>query len=58
MKRSNLLVTIFFLFISLNTWSQVDKGIELFLLQDFEEAKSAFEQSISRDPDILILFFR
>lgn len=56
MKRSNLLVTIFFLFISLNTWSQVDKGIELFLLQDFEEAKSAFEQSISRDPDIAYYF--
>lgn len=56
MKKSHLLVTIFFLFITLSAWSQVDKGRELFLLEDFEEAKIAFEQSIAQDPDISYYF--
>lgn len=56
MKKSHLFVTIFFLFITLSAWSQVDKGRELFLLEDFEEAKIAFEQSIAQDPDISYYF--
>ena len=56
MKNSYLLVIIFFLFISLNAWSQIDKGVELFLLEDFEEAKKTFEQSVSQDPDISYYF--
>lgn len=52
MKKSQLIVTIFFLFISLNTWAQVDKGVELFLLEDYEEAQKAFEESVAGDPDI------
>lgn len=52
MKKNQFIVTIFFLFISLTAWSQVDKGVELFLLEDFDKAKKSFEQSVSHDPDI------
>lgn len=52
MKKNYLIITVFLFFISLTAWSQVDKGIELFLLEDFEEAKKAFEQSVSQDPDV------
>ena len=52
MKRNHLIATIFLLFISLGAWSQVDRGIELFLLEDFEQAKKAFEQSTSQSADI------
>lgn len=52
MKKSYLLVTIFSFFISLSAWSQVEKGVELFLLEDYDEAKKAFEQSTSQNPDL------
>ncbi len=52
MKRSLLFVTIFSLFISLNAWSQVNKGIDQFLLGYYDEAQKTFEQSVSQEPDI------
>ncbi|HHV85901.1 MAG TPA: tetratricopeptide repeat protein [Petrimonas sp.] len=56
MKKSHLSVLIFFLFPCLNAWSQVEKGVELFLLDYFDEAKETFEQSASRDPDLSYYF--
>lgn len=52
MKKSLLLVVIFSFLTTPGAWSQVEKGIELFLLEDFEEAKKTFEQSASQAPDI------
>lgn len=52
MKKNYLLATIVFLFSSLSLWSQVNKGLELFLLEDYQEAEKVFQQSISQDPDM------
>ncbi len=56
MKKNHLVIILFFLLNTLNAWSQVDRGIELFLLEDFDEAKNAFDQSISGNPDISYYF--
>lgn len=52
MNKNHLLITLFLFALIPAAWGQVDKGLELFLLEDFDEAKKVFEQTATSEPDI------
>lgn len=52
MNKNHLLIALFLFALIPAAWSQVDKGLELFLLEDFDEAKKVFEQTATSQPDI------
>ncbi|HHU26974.1 MAG TPA: tetratricopeptide repeat protein [Bacteroidales bacterium] len=52
MKKNYVLIALFLIALIPAAWSQVDKGLELLLLEDFDEAKKVFEQTATSQPDI------
>ncbi|MDI9605253.1 MAG: tetratricopeptide repeat protein [Bacteroidota bacterium] len=52
MKKNYLLIALFLIALIPAAWGQVDKGLELFLLENFDEAKKVFEQTSTSQPDI------
>jgi tetratricopeptide (TPR) repeat protein len=52
MKKNYALIALFLFALIPATWGQVNKGLELFLLEDFDEAKKVFEQTATSQPDI------
>jgi len=52
MKKNFVLIALFLIALIPAAWGQVDKGLELFLLEDFDEAKKVFEQTATSEPDI------
>ncbi len=52
MKKNYVLIALFLFAIIPGAWSQVDKAMELFLLEDLDGAKKIFEQTTTAEPDI------
>ncbi|MGI6573621.1 MAG: tetratricopeptide repeat protein [Fermentimonas sp.] len=52
MNKNYVLIALFLFGLIPTVWSQVNKGLELFLLEDFDEAKIVFEQTATSQPDI------
>lgn len=52
MNKNYVLIALLLFAMIPNAWSQVDKGLELFLLEDYEGAQKVFEGMTSSDPDV------